>query len=90
VTNTDNSLLLSSVDMFVNIDKISKVNSPVLIIHGDKDDIINIKHGKSLYNEVPIEFRYKPLWLHNANHNNIKLILGYYNFIKTIDGINNY
>lgn len=36
-------------DKFRNIDKIEKVNCPVLIIHGVKDNMIVVGHGKALF-----------------------------------------
>ena len=36
-------------DKFANIDKIKKVNCPVLIIHGTSDSVIPFSHGKQLF-----------------------------------------
>jgi alpha-beta hydrolase superfamily lysophospholipase len=36
-------------DKFKNLDKIDKINCPVLIMHGSKDRIIKPWHGKALY-----------------------------------------
>jgi abhydrolase domain-containing protein 17 len=57
VTNTS---LLSSLDLFVNINKIPNVNAPVFILHGDQDQVISQEHGKELYKALPEEFRYPP------------------------------
>lgn len=56
-------------DEFNNIDRIAKVNCPVMIIHGTNDDTISIWHGKQLYekaNEPKLS-----LWVENAGHNNL-------------------
>ncbi|RVE68418.1 hypothetical protein OJAV_G00091110 [Oryzias javanicus] len=48
-------------DAFPNIDKISKVTSPVLVIHGTEDEVIDFSHGLALYERCqrPVE----PLWV---------------------------
>jgi abhydrolase domain-containing protein 17 len=47
-------------DAFPIIDKISKIKSPTLVIHGTSDEIINFSHGLQIYEhlENPVE----PLW----------------------------
>ena len=61
-------------DKFTNLDKLKKVTSPVLIMHGQADQIIPIKHGKALYEAAP-----EPkmsLWVPEASHNNFSLVAG--------------
>lgn len=56
-------------DEFNNIDKLEKVNCPVMIIHGTKDNTVSIWHGKQLYekaNEPKLS-----LWVQNAGHTNL-------------------
>ena len=36
-------------DKFVNIDKIRKVRSPVLVIHGKADEVVHFWHGEQLF-----------------------------------------
>lgn len=36
-------------DRFPNIDRIANVSSPLLVIHGDQDTVIDQSHGKALY-----------------------------------------
>lgn len=57
-------------DMFNSISKINTIKCPVKIIHGLDDDIVDISHGKDLYNSLPNK-TLDPLWLKNCNHNNI-------------------
>jgi abhydrolase domain-containing protein 17 len=47
-------------DAFPIIDKIVKIKSPTLVIHGTSDEIINFSHGLQIYEhlENPVE----PLW----------------------------
>lgn len=46
-------------DKFDNISKIAKINSPVLIMHGHKDQVIGFNYAKALYNAAnePKEFQ---------------------------------
>lgn len=54
---------------FLNIDHISAVTFPILIIHGDKDRIIPFGHGRKLYEKAPSPKRF--LHVPGAGHNNI-------------------
>ena len=56
-------------DKFVNIDKIDKVDCPVLIMHGKRDRTIGFKHGRKLYEKAqdPKYFH----WFEEAGHNDI-------------------
>ncbi|XP_060972998.1 uncharacterized protein LOC115695688 isoform X2 [Cannabis sativa] len=57
-------------DIFKNIDKIPKVNCPVLVIHGTNDDIVDWSHGKRLW-ELSKE-KYDPLWVKGGGHCNLE------------------
>jgi len=56
-------------DRFVNIRKIGKVGCPVLVIHGQADEIVNISHGRRLFAKAkePKEC----LWVAGAGHNDV-------------------
>jgi alpha-beta hydrolase superfamily lysophospholipase len=56
-------------DKFQNIDKIKKVQCPVLFIHGKEDSLIPIWHGEKLFAEAN-EPKYS-LWITEANHNDV-------------------
>lgn len=61
-------------DKFNNIDKIKKVECPVLIIHGKDDRIIGLWHSEKLFesaNEPKLKF-----WVDGAGHNNLLLKAG--------------
>ncbi|KAK4774404.1 hypothetical protein SAY86_009339 [Trapa natans] len=57
-------------DIFKNIDKIRHVNSPVLVIHGTDDEIVDWSHGKRLW-ELSKE-KYDPLWVKGGGHCNLE------------------
>ncbi|XP_010417185.1 PREDICTED: protein ABHD17C-like, partial [Camelina sativa] len=57
-------------DIYKNIDKIRHVTCPVLVIHGAKDDIVNISHGKRLYELA--KDKYDPLWVKGGGHCNLE------------------
>lgn len=64
-------------DIFKNIDKIRQVESPVLVIHGTADDIVDWSHGRRLW-ELAKE-KYEPLWVKGGGHCNLET---YPEFIK--------
>ncbi|XP_011033471.1 PREDICTED: alpha/beta hydrolase domain-containing protein 17B-like isoform X1 [Populus euphratica] len=57
-------------DIFKNIDKIRLVSCPVLVIHGTNDDIVDLSHGKRLW-ELAKE-KYDPLWVKGGGHCNLE------------------
>ncbi|KAE8736290.1 Alpha/beta hydrolase domain-containing protein 17B [Hibiscus syriacus] len=67
-------------DIYKNIDKISLVKSPVLIIHGTNDDVVNCSHGKQLW-ELCQE-KYEPLWVKGGNHCDLELYPEYIRHVK--------
>jgi fermentation-respiration switch protein FrsA (DUF1100 family) len=60
-------------DNFISIDKISKINTPVLIVHGDEDDVIPHHHSEKLFKEAqePKELIIYPGKSHNNLDNNV-------------------
>ncbi|XP_062107420.1 uncharacterized protein LOC133818519 [Humulus lupulus] len=64
-------------DIYKNIDKIGMVNCPVLVIHGTADEVVDLSHGKHLW-ELCNE-KYEPLWISGGGHCNLEL---YPEFIK--------
>ncbi|KAE8667672.1 Alpha/beta hydrolase domain-containing protein 17C [Hibiscus syriacus] len=66
-------------DIYKNIDKISKVDCPVLVIHGTEDEVVSFSHGKRLW-ELCKE-KYEPLWLKGGNHCNLEL---YPEYLRTL------
>jgi pimeloyl-ACP methyl ester carboxylesterase len=65
-----NSPLTLWFDIFANVDHIHKIKCPVLICHGDSDEVINVRHGQVLHSMLKTPF--PPLWLEGAGHNNIE------------------
>ena len=56
-------------DKFKSLSKIKKVNCPVLIMHGTKDEVISFWHGEKLFQEA--NEPKQSLWVENAGHNNL-------------------
>lgn len=67
-------------DVFPIIDKISQVKSPVLVIHGTEDEVVDFSHGLAIYEKCtsPVE----PLWVEGAGHNDIELYTQYHERLK--------
>lgn len=61
-------------DIFQNIDKISKINAPILIAHGNRDEVVPYDHGQQLATKLQKDQR--PLWkfltIDRAGHNDIE------------------
>ncbi|XP_021731424.1 protein ABHD17B-like [Chenopodium quinoa] len=57
-------------DIFKNIDKIRHVTCPVLVIHGTSDEIVDLSHGKRLW-ELSKD-KYEPLWVKGGGHCNLE------------------
>jgi fermentation-respiration switch protein FrsA (DUF1100 family) len=57
-------------DAFPSIDKVPKVMSPVLVIHGTEDEVIDFSHGLAIYEHCPRAV--EPLWIDGAGHNNVE------------------
>lgn len=74
------NLKISLVFLLLSIDKISKVTSPVLVIHGTEDEVIDFSHGVALYERCqrPVE----PLWVEGAGHNDVELYGQYLERLK--------
>lgn len=61
-------------DKFPNIDKIKKVNCPVLVMHGKADDTIPFSHGQQLFNAV--KSPQLSLWVDESGHNDLMWVAG--------------
>ncbi|KAL8112731.1 uncharacterized protein LOC141663800 [Apium graveolens] len=62
-------------DIYRNINKIRKVKSPVLVIHGTEDDVVNWLHGDGLWKMA--RDPYEPLWIKGGGHCNLELYPDY-------------
>lgn len=68
-------------DAFPSIDKIPRVTSPVLVIHGTEDEVIDFSHGLAIYERCPRAV--EPLWVEGAGHNDVELYNQYLERLKT-------
>ncbi len=61
-------------DRFNNLSRISKINCPLLVVHGKMDRVVAFWHGEKLYEKAK-----KPkqkFWLEDAGHNDVAVIGG--------------
>ena len=63
-------------DAFPIIDKIGKMKSPTLVIHGTHDEIISFSHGLQIYDNCANAV--EPLWVKGAGHNDIEQFKTYF------------
>jgi hypothetical protein len=61
-------------DQFENVKKISKVGSPVLVMHGTADEVIPFRHGEAMLAAAAEPKR--SLWVPGAGHNNFIEVAG--------------
>lgn len=61
-------------DKFANLQRLQQVKAPVLVMHGELDQVIPIDHGRRLYEAAsgPKQF----LWVPSAGHNNFPQTAG--------------
>lgn len=64
------SYIASPIDIFDSYSKMSNVKCPVKIVHGVVDSLIDVRHGKELYEKLSNK-TLKPIWIEDADHNNI-------------------
>ena len=68
-------------DLFCfSIDKVPKITSPVLVIHGTEDEVIDFSHGLTIYERCPRTV--DPLWVEGAGHNDVELYGQYLDRLK--------
>ena len=65
---------------YCSIDKVPKITSPVLVIHGTEDEVIDFTHGLSIYERCPRTV--EPLWVEGAGHNDVELYGQYLERLK--------
>ena len=65
---------------FCSIEKVSKIVSPVLVIHGTEDEVIDFSHGLAIYERCPRTV--DPLWVEGAGHNDVELYGQYLERLK--------
>lgn len=62
-------------DPFPSIDKVAKISSNVLVIHGTEDEVIDFTHGLQIYDLATKTM--DPLWVEGAGHNDIEYFPAY-------------
>ena len=65
------SRALACLDIFPNVDRIKKVQCPVMVIHGQLDEEVDVAHGVALHNAVKPDYRRDPWWVPDRGHNDI-------------------
>ena len=61
-------------DKFTNLAKLNNVRCPVLVMHGQADEIIPFYHGQTLYEAAPEPKAF--LWVPEAGHNDFAIVSG--------------
>jgi abhydrolase domain-containing protein 17 len=61
-------------DRFPNLRRLGHVRSPVLVIHGTRDEVVPFWHGRKLHDAVTGPRR--SLWVEGGGHNDLILVAG--------------
>ncbi len=66
--------------MITSIDKVNKIHSLVLVIHGTDDEVIDLSHGVAMHSKCqkPVD----PLWVEGAGHNDVEIYSQYIERLK--------
>lgn len=62
-------------DMFPNVDRVKRIESPVFVMHGTRDEIVPFGHGQELFLATPVKWRARPLWVEGGGHNDLEGLL---------------
>lgn len=66
------NVTLPFIDTFPNIDRVSKITCPVLVVHGDMDELVPKLHAEKLLEKIKQNgLAVSPLWIPTAQHNNV-------------------
>lgn len=72
-------------DQFENLKKIPRIRCPVLVMHGEQDEVIPFRHGKALFAAASEPKR--SLWVAGARHNDFVSVAGrkYWDALREFD-----
>ena len=65
-----------------SIEKVPLITSPVLVIHGTEDEVVDFSHGLTIYERCPRTVA--PLWIEGAGHNDVELYSQYLERLKRL------
>jgi len=65
------SRALACLDIYPNIDRVAKAKCPVMVIHGQLDEEVDVSHGVSMHKAVPNHLKRDPWWVPDRGHNDI-------------------
>eukprot|EP00536_Pseudo-nitzschia_multiseries_P018923 jgi/Psemu1/230750/e_gw1.3397.3.1 len=65
------SRALACLDIYPNIDRVAKAKCPVMVIHGQLDEEVDVSHGFSMHKAVPNHLKRDPWWVPDRGHNDI-------------------
>lgn len=62
-------------DQFPNVDYVTNIHTPTLLIHGKVDKVVPVEHSISLYRKLDEESKTPPLFIDEMGHNNVQLVV---------------
>jgi fermentation-respiration switch protein FrsA (DUF1100 family) len=61
-------------DAYPSLRRIAELRSPLLVVHGDRDDIVPVAHGRALFEAAPEPKRLEIV--RGAGHNDLLEVMG--------------
>lgn len=55
------NIIQTGVNFYFSIEKVPKITSPVLVIHGTEDNVVDFSHGLAIHEKCPRAV--EPLWV---------------------------
>jgi len=62
-------------DRFASLAKLPRVRAPVLVIHGTADEVVDVEHGRRIFEALP-PGRRRAWWVEGAGHNDLLWVAG--------------
>lgn len=58
-------------DTFKNYNEVKRIKCPAMVMHGQKDTVVDVSHGRKLFRLIPEKYRILAWYPANADHNDI-------------------
>lgn len=83
-----NTSCVSPIDKFESNKKLSQIDCPIKIFHGESDELINISHAVDLYDNLK-DKSLLPVWFTGVGHNNILQWITKEHYLEVLEYISN-
>ena len=65
--------VFKKMDVYKNYQVVKTIQCPILLVHGDQDDVVHVSHGEALWDAIrknakPSNLVFEPYWIRGAGH----------------------